>query len=200
MIEQLLKSKIVAVIRADSPELAINYTNAIINGGITAIELTYTIPDVINVITNVKNNQPNCLLGIGSVLTAKQAQDAVEAGAMFVVSPGYIEEVQSYCDQQNIIYIPGAMTVSEIIHSMNRGNKITKLFPGSEFGPNYLKSLQAPIPNLQVMVTGGVDLNNITDWFDAGASLVGVGGQLTKSNDFEQITNLAHQYKKLVKL
>ncbi len=202
MIDKLKAEKVVAVVRADSKEEAMQYVEAIISGGMNAIELTYSIPDVCELITEVKRKFPEALVGVGSVLSAKQAEDAVMAGATYVVSPGYVDTVQEYCTENKVIYMPGAMTISEIINSINHGNKIAKVFPGGTLGIGFISAVKAPIPDAQLMVTGGVDLDNVEDWFKAGVTLVGTGSSLTapgKSGDFAKITEIARTFKEKTK-
>ncbi len=198
MIEKLLKEKVVAVLRAKNHEDAMKQVDACIEGGMNAVELTYSIPDVCSLIESVIVKYPNALVGVGSVLTTKQAIDAIESGAMYVVSPGFSEEVQIVCDEKNVIYMPGAMTISEIMNSMSRGNEITKLFPGNLYSPKYIKAIKAPIPNAELMVTGGVDINNIEEWFAAGVTMVGVGSSLTgaiEGDDYSKMAKLAKAFK-----
>ncbi len=198
MIEKLKAEKIVAVIRAQSEEEAMKYIDAIYLGGINALELTYSIPNVCTIISKTIAKYPRSLVGVGSVLTVKQAKDAIAAGATYVVSPGFVPTVQEYCNNKNIIYMPGTMTVSEIIKSLENGNEIAKVFPGDILGESFIKSIKGPISNVQLMVTGGVDVNNIQQWFAAGVTLVGVGSSLTapgKNGDFAAVTKLAKQFK-----
>ncbi len=201
MLEQLKAEKVVAVLRANSHHEAMQYVDAIYAGGIKALELTYSIPNVCQLISEVIAKYPDSLVGVGSVLTIEQAKDAVAAGAGYVVSPGYVKAVQQYCNEHNIIYMPGAMTVSEIINSMEQGNAIAKVFPGDSLGTSFIKAVKAPIPNAQLMVTGGVDVSNVKDWFNHGVTMVGVGSSLTapgKTGDFASVTALAKQFKKEV--
>ncbi len=198
MLEKLKSEKIVAVVRADNNEKAMQYVDAVYAGGMKAIELTYSIPDVCELISNVKLKYPDSLIGIGSVLTKKQAIDAHVAGASYIVSPGYVKSVQDYCNQNGIIYMPGAMTVTEIISSMEQGNQVTKVFPGDVLGIKFIKGVKAPIPQAELMVTGGVDIDNLEEWFEAGVTLVGVGSSLFSGTLF-QITELAKKFKEKVK-
>lgn len=198
MIDKLLEEKVVAVLRANDIEEGMKFVDAIIAGGMNAIELTYSIPNVCELITQVVEKYPDCLVGIGSVLTVKQASDAVEAGAKYIVSPGYVDSVQLYCNQNDLIYMPGAMTVSEIIRSIECGNHIAKVFPGDVLGLSFVKGVLAPMPDAKLMVTGGVDVNNVDQWFKVGVSMVGIGSSLTApgaNGDFQGITELAKQFK-----
>ncbi len=198
MLNQLRAEKVVAVLRANSVEEGMQYVDAVIAGGMKAVELTYSIPNVCELIRQVKSKYPDSLIGIGSVLTIKEAKEAIEAGATYVVSPGYVDEVQTYCNAVGVIYMPGAMTVSEIINSIEKGNEIAKVFPGDSLGIGFIKAVKAPIPSVQLMVTGGVDIDNVSDWFKAGVTMVGVGSSLLapgKTGDFAKVTELAKSFK-----
>lgn len=168
---------VVAVIRAKNHEEAIGYMEACLRGGIKALELTYTIPDVVDLIERYRDRE-DAFIGVGSVLNEKMALDAINAGAKYVVSPGYCEKVSDLCQKLKTLYLPGCMTVSEIMEAMNSGNKMIKLFPGDLFGSKYVKAIKAPIPNVEIMPTGGVTTDNIEEWFNAGVSCVGVGSSL----------------------
>ncbi len=202
MLNKLKEEKVVAVLRASSVDEGMQYVDAIYAGGMKALELTYSIPNVCELIKQVLEKYPDALVGIGSVLTVDQAKEALEAGATYIVSPGYVDSVQDYCNEVGAIYMPGAMTVSEIIRSMEKGNAIAKVFPGDVLGTSFIKGVLAPIPHANLMVTGGVDVNNVSDWFAAGVTMVGVGSSLTapgKVGDFEGVTKLAKRFKEEVK-
>ena len=181
ILKKLKEEGIVAVIRANSHEEALGYIKACISGGIKAIELTYTIPNVVELIKYVSENYPEALVGVGSVLNKKMAKDAIEAGALYVVSPGFSDEVNDVCKELNILYLPGCMTVTEIMNALSKGNPMIKLFPGEVFGAKYIKAVKAPIPNVEIMPTGGVNIDNIDEWFKMGVSCVGVGSSLLGS-------------------
>ena len=193
MLESIKKEGIVAVIRAKDHKEAKGYINACVKGGIRAVELTYSIPNVVELINELRDDK-NLILGVGSVLNAKMAKDAILAGAKYVVSPGYSEEVNEVCKQLNTLYLPGCMTVSEIMNAQNKGNKMVKLFPGDVFGPKYVKAIKAPIPNVEIMPTGGVSIDNVDKWFEMGVSCVGVGSSLFNAGSLEDIENLAKEF------
>lgn len=193
MLESIKKEGIVAVIRAKDHEEAKGYINACVKGGIRAIELTYSIPNVVDLINELRDDK-NLILGVGSVLNGKMAKDAILAGAKYVVSPGYSEEINNVCKELNTLYLPGCMTVSEIMNAQDKGNKMVKLFPGDVFGPKYVKAIKAPIPNIEIMPTGGVDINNVEKWFEMGVSCVGVGSSLFNAGNLEDIENLAKEF------
>lgn len=192
ILNELKANGIVAVVRGKSHDEAIGYMEACLKGGIKSLELTYTIPNVCELIKEYSSHK-EALIGVGSVLNAKMASDAIEAGAKYVVSPGYSEEVNNVCKEMNILYLPGCMTVSEIMKAMDNGNKMIKLFPGDVFGAKYVKAIKAPIPDVEIMPTGGVSVDNIEEWFENGVSCVGVGSSLIKGS-LEDIENTAKAF------
>lgn len=194
ILDELKASGIVAVVRGKSHEEARGYMEACLKGGIKSLELTYTIPNVCELIKEYSSHA-EALIGVGSVLNVKMASDAIEAGAKYVVSPGYSEEVNKVCKEMNVLYLPGCMTVSEIMKAMDAGNKMIKLFPGDVFGAKYVKAIKAPIPNVEIMPTGGVSVDNIEEWFANGVSCVGVGSSLIKGS-LEDIENTAKAFMK----
>ncbi|MDO5779073.1 MAG: bifunctional 4-hydroxy-2-oxoglutarate aldolase/2-dehydro-3-deoxy-phosphogluconate aldolase [Clostridium sp.] len=194
ILSELKANGIVAVVRGKSHEEARGYMEACLRGGIKSLELTYTIPDVCELIKEYSSHT-EALIGVGSVLNAKMASDAIEAGAKYVVSPGYSDEVNKVCKEMNVLYLPGCMTVSEIMKAMDAGNKMIKLFPGDVFGAKYVKAIKAPIPNIEIMPTGGVSVDNIEEWFANGVSCVGVGSSLIKGS-LEDIENTAKAFVK----
>lgn len=194
ILSELKANGIVAVVRGKSHEEARGYMEACLRGGIKSLELTYTIPNVCELIKEYSSHA-EALIGVGSVLNAKMASDAIEAGAKYVVSPGYSEEVDKACKEMQVLYLPGCMTVSEIMKAMDAGNKMIKLFPGDVFGAKYVKAIKAPIPNVEIMPTGGVSVDNIEEWFANGVSCVGVGSSLIKGS-LEDIENTAKAFMK----
>ncbi|WP_250277893.1 bifunctional 4-hydroxy-2-oxoglutarate aldolase/2-dehydro-3-deoxy-phosphogluconate aldolase [[Clostridium] colinum] len=196
ILEQLKNNKIVAVIRAKDHKETREYISACVKGGIKSLELTYSIPNVCELIKEYSEDE-NLLVGVGSVLNKKMALDAIEAGAKYVVSPGYSDEVNEVCKDKNILYLPGCMTVTEIMKAMDKGNKMIKLFPGDMFGAKFVKAIKAPIPNVEIMPTGGVTIDNVKEWFKNGVSCVGVGSSLIKGS-VEDIENTAKKFVSLI--
>ena len=194
ILNELKANGIVAVVRGKSHEEARGYMEACLRGGIKSLELTYTIPNVCDLIKEYTSHT-EALIGVGSVLNGKMASDAIEAGAKYVVSPGYSEEVNEVCKGRKVLYLPGCMTVSEIMKAMDAGNKMIKLFPGDVFGAKYVKAIKAPIPHVEIMPTGGVSVDNIDEWFANGVSCVGVGSSLIKGT-LEDIENTAKAFVK----
>ncbi|MGL4913894.1 MAG: bifunctional 4-hydroxy-2-oxoglutarate aldolase/2-dehydro-3-deoxy-phosphogluconate aldolase [Romboutsia sp.] len=198
MLNTIKQEGIVAVIRAKDHEEAKGYIRACVNGGIKAVELTYSIPNVVELINELRNDE-NLILGVGSVLNRKMAQDAINAGAKYVVSPGYSEEVNEVCKELNTLYLPGCMTVTEIMNALDKGNKMVKLFPGDVFGAKYIKAVKAPIPHVEIMPTGGVSIDNVDEWFKMGVSCVGVGSSLFNAGSLEDIEKLAKEFVEKIK-
>lgn len=192
ILDDLKEAGIVAVIRGKSHEEARGYIEACLKGGLKALELTYSIPNVVELIREYKDNE-EALIGVGSVLNGAMASDAIKAGAKYVVSPGYSDEVNTVCKAMNILYLPGCMTVTEIMKAMDSGNKMIKLFPGDSFGPKFVKSIKAPIPKVDIMPTGGVSIDNLEEWFENGVACVGAGSSLFKGS-LEEIENSAREF------
>lgn len=198
MLNIIKNEGIVAVIRAKDHDEAKGYINACVNGGIRAVELTYSIPNVVGLINELKDDE-NLILGVGSVLNGQMAKDAILAGAKYVVSPGYNEEVNKVCKELNTLYLPGCMTVTEIMNALDKGNKMVKLFPGDVFGPKYVKAVKAPIPHVEIMPTGGVSIDNVEKWFEMGVSCVGVGSSLFGAGSLDDIEKLAKEFVEKIK-
>lgn len=194
ILDKLKENGVVAVVRGKNHDEARGYMEACLKGGVKSLELTYTIPNVCELIKEYSTH-PEALIGVGSVLNGKMASDAIEAGAKYVVSPGYSEEVDVVCKAMNVLYLPGCMTVSEIMRAMDAGNKMIKLFPGDLFGPKYVKAIKAPIPHVEIMPTGGVSVDNMKEWFDNGVACVGAGSSLIKGS-LEDIENTAKEFMK----
>lgn len=198
MLNTIKNEGIVAVIRAKDHDEAKGYINACVNGGIKVVELTYSIPNVVKLINELRDDE-RLILGVGSVLNAKMAEDAILAGATYVVSPGYNKEVNEVCKRLDTLYLPGCMTVSEIMNALENGNKMVKLFPGDVFGPKYVKAVKAPIPQAEIMPTGGVSIDNIDKWFEMGVSCVGVGSSLFNAGSLKDIEKLAKEFVEKIK-
>ena len=191
ILKALTDSLVVAVVRATSTEQAVKISQACIDGGIKAIEVTFTVDYAHDVIKGLKKEVGNSLLiGAGTVLDSETARVAILNGADFIVSPAFDLETAKLCNRYQVPYLPGCMTITEMIHAMEAGADIVKLFPGSLPGPSYVKAVKGPLPQANIMPTGGVSLANIKDWFNAGVVAVGVGGELTapaKTGDYEKV-------------
>jgi 2-dehydro-3-deoxyphosphogluconate aldolase / (4S)-4-hydroxy-2-oxoglutarate aldolase len=191
---------VVAVLRADSVEEAIRISEACIEGGILCIEITFTIQgaeEVIKQLTSIYSDRKDVVIGAGTVLDPVTARIAVLAGAQYIVSPAFDEETAKLCNLYQIPFMPGCMTITEMKQALELGVDIVKLFPGSVYGPDFVKAVKAPLPQVNIMPTGGVDLDNVEKWIQNGCVAVGVGGNLlapAKTGAYDQITLLARQY------
>jgi 2-dehydro-3-deoxyphosphogluconate aldolase/(4S)-4-hydroxy-2-oxoglutarate aldolase len=200
---KILDSGLVSVIRAESHDQAERIADACAQGGVGALEITYTVPRATSVIEHLaKKLSGNIVLGAGTVLDPETARIAILAGAQFVVSPGLNPETARLCNRYGVPYMPGAATIREVLEAMECGADIVKVFPGEILGPAFVKAVKAPLPQASLMPTGGVTLANVGEWIKAGSVAVGVGSNLTagaKTGDFSSITHLAWQFVEKIK-
>lgn len=188
---------VVAVIRADSAEEALGAVQAVRAGGVSAIEVTFTVPNAEKIIARLAQEMGNdVFLGAGTVTTVEQAKLALDAGAQYMVSPAFDAEVVSYVLGQGVAFFPGVLTPSEILAARKIGVEVFKIFPASRMGPAYLKDLLGPFPGLKMLPTGGIDVNNAADYIKAGAMALGVGGKLVdraaiKAGNWSALTDTA---------
>ncbi len=200
---KILDSGLVSVIRAESHDQAERIADACAQGGVGALEITYTVPRATSVIEHLaKKLSGNIVMGAGTVLDPETARIAILAGAQFVVSPALNPETARLCNRYNIPYMPGAATIREVLEAMECGADIVKVFPGEILGPVFVKAVKAPLPQASLMPTGGVTLANVGEWIKAGSVAVGVGSNLTagaKAGDFSSITHLARQFVEKIK-
>ncbi|NWQ41756.1 bifunctional 4-hydroxy-2-oxoglutarate aldolase/2-dehydro-3-deoxy-phosphogluconate aldolase [Bacillus sp. EB106-08-02-XG196] len=200
ILSKVTECGVVAVVRADSKEEAVKISEACVEGGIQGIEVTFTVQgadEVIKELASLYKDHSNVVIGAGTVLDAATARIAILAGAEFVVSPAFDEETAKLCNLYQVPYMPGCMTITEIKRALEAGVDIVKLFPGNAFGPEFVKSIKAPLPQVNIMPTGGVDLDNVEQWINNGCVAVGVGGNLVapaKTGEYEKITEYARQY------
>ncbi|MCT1476871.1 bifunctional 4-hydroxy-2-oxoglutarate aldolase/2-dehydro-3-deoxy-phosphogluconate aldolase [Microbacterium sp. p3-SID336] len=173
---------ILAVLRAPSPELALEASEALIRGGVTGIEVTYSTPDAPAVIRElIARHGEAAYVGAGTVTTPEQATQAAEAGAEFLVSPGTLPDLTRAMLDTGRVVMTGAMTPTEVMGALELGVDVVKIFPASLGGPSYLGALRGPFPDAPLMPTGGVKPDNLAAWFAAGAVAVGAGGDLANS-------------------
>jgi 2-dehydro-3-deoxyphosphogluconate aldolase/(4S)-4-hydroxy-2-oxoglutarate aldolase len=205
ILKRVLDGGIVAVVRAESGESLVKVVRALAEGGVTAAEITFTVPDAIDVIRQVRKEVgDDVVLGAGTVLDTETARVALLAGAEYIVSPTVNVEVIRLCRRYDKAIMPGAFTPTEVLTAWEAGADIVKIFPSDVGGPAYLKALRGPLPQVRVMPTGGVDLNTAENFLKAGACCLGVGGSLVEpkavaSGDFARIRELATQYAAIVR-
>jgi len=199
VLRRITESGLVAIIRTDSASQAPKIVEACAQGGVTAIEITFTVPGAAAVLEEIAKRYPaeQMALGAGSVLDPETARIAILAGAQFVVSPCLSTATARLCNRYQIPYLPGAGTIREIVEAIECGADIVKVFPGETLGPAFVKAARAPLPQASLMPTGGVSIENAAEWIRAGSVALGVGGNLTagaKTGDFKSITDLARRF------
>lgn len=173
---------VLAVLRAPSPESALEAADAIIRGGIPGIEVTYSTPEAPAVIRElIARHGERAYIGAGTVTTPEQADAAAKAGAAFLVSPGTLPDLTRSMLDTGRVVMTGALTPTEVMVALDLGVDAVKIFPASLGGPSYLGALRGPFPDAPLMPTGGVKPDNVADWFRAGAVAVGAGGDLANS-------------------
>jgi 2-dehydro-3-deoxyphosphogluconate aldolase/(4S)-4-hydroxy-2-oxoglutarate aldolase len=170
---------VVAIIRLQDPAALGGVIDALAEGGVRALEVTMTVPRAIDLIGALAPTLPgDFLLGAGTVLDPDTARRAVGAGAQFIVSPVFRPEVIAAGHQHNVPVMPGCFTATEILSAWDAGADVVKVFPATSVGPGYLKDIRGPLPQVKLMPTGGVSIDNVGDWLRAGAVAVGVGSAL----------------------
>jgi 2-dehydro-3-deoxyphosphogluconate aldolase / (4S)-4-hydroxy-2-oxoglutarate aldolase len=196
---------IVPVVRASSVEEASRAVEAICAGGIPTVEVTMTVPKAVSVIREVAQRyRGKVLVGAGTVTSADQAEECIQAGAEFLVSPGLSTAVLSVARTRGILAIPGALTPTELMNAQEQGARLIKIFPcGNLGGPKYLRSLKAPFPNASLIPTGGVNAVNAAEFIAAGAYALGVGADLVdakalREGNLQKITAGAQELVKAV--
>lgn len=205
-LRMLLDEGVIPVVRASSAENALKIVDAIREGGIEVIEITMTVPDAIGVMEAVaKKLGDEVLLGAGTVLDAETARVSILTGAEFVVGPSLNEDLIRMCKRYSKIVIPGAMTPTEILRAWEMGADVVKVFPAGQLGgPGYIRAIKAPLPQVLLNPTGGVNLENAGEFIKAGASIISVGSALVdkkavSEGKFEILTRKARQFLEEVK-
>ena len=203
LLEQLLATKIIAIIRLSSSTSVFELAQALRKGGIKAIEITMGTPNALQEINKLSQIE-GVIPGVGSVVNAKTAQAAIEAGAQFVVTPVSKPEVIQMAHKYDKPILSGAMTPSEILQAYEWGADVIKLFPAANFGLSYFKAVKAPMPHLPIMPTGGVTVENAAEWLANGAVCLGVGSTLINKKligegDFDGITTIARALTDAIK-
>lgn len=200
VLSRLEKTGVVAVVREQTELQALKAAQAVVAGGILGLEITFSVPDAASVITQLKKMyhlSSGVVIGAGTVLDATTARLAIIAGAEFIVSPSFNLETAQICNLYQVPYLPGCMTITEMQQALMSGAEIVKLFPANNFEPELIKSVKAPLPQINIMPTGGINLDNLLNWKKAGALLVGVGGNLFQGvaeNNYVKVTKTATAY------
>jgi 2-dehydro-3-deoxyphosphogluconate aldolase / (4S)-4-hydroxy-2-oxoglutarate aldolase len=204
-LQQIGDAGVVAVIRALSKDQLVGIAEALLAGGVPAIEVTMSTPGAIAGIEMLANRfGDTAVLGVGTVMDAATAGDAIAAGAQFVVSPMFDEKIVATVQKSGKIAIPGAFTPTEILRAWSAGADVVKVFPSTGLGPQYFKDILAPLPQLRLMPTGGVEIKNAGDWIKAGAVFVGAASSLISkdalaTNDWTSVTANAKAFVETIR-
>ena len=204
-LQRVLDGGIVAILRAPTGEALAGVAEVLYESGIDVIEVTFTVPGVLEIIADVRKRLGDkILLGAGTVLDTETARAALLAGAEFIVSPTVNTDVIQLCNRYDKVVMPGALTPTEVLTAWQAGADVVKVFPADVGGPSYLKALHGPLPQVRLMPTGGVDLNTLPDFVRAGACAVGLGSalvekQAVEDNDMSRIRDLATRYVDLMR-
>jgi len=205
VLQTLCDVGVVPVVRAKSSDVLLDIARALEAGGVPIVEITMTVPGAIDGIRRLAGEAgPGLLVGVGSVTEPTQAEDAIDAGARFVVGPVLVPEVIETAAARETVVVPGAFTATEVYRAHALGADIVKVFPADVGGPAYFKALLAPMPLLKLLPTGGVDLDTAGPFIRAGAVALGVGSALVKkeaiaAGDWAAITDLARRFREEVR-
>ncbi|MFS0723974.1 bifunctional 2-keto-4-hydroxyglutarate aldolase/2-keto-3-deoxy-6-phosphogluconate aldolase [Paenibacillus sp. 1P07SE] len=206
LVQQLSDLGVVAVLRGDTPEEVVEMAEQAIAGGIKAIEVTMTVPFALKAIeklavsysSTATDPDKHAVIGVGTVLDPETARMAILSGAEFVVGPSLNPDTVRLCNRYRVPIMPGTMTVRDIEEALELGVDIVKLFPGNLYSPAMIKAIKGPLPQANIMPTGGVSLDNLGEWIKAGAAAVGIGSDLTneavKKGDYSLVAKRAAQY------
>lgn len=200
VVSAIERTGVVAVIRLTDATVGRDVARALAEGGVTALEVTMTVPRAIDLIDELVHTLPaSCIVGAGTVVDPTTAEAVMDAGAQFVVGPVLKSEVIAACRARDIAVMPGCFTPTEILTAWDAGADIVKVFPATSLGPTFFKDMRGPLPHLKLMPTGGVTRANAGDWIRAGAVAIGVGTALVdaaavKERRFDAITAAAREF------
>lgn len=205
ILDGILECGIAAVVRAESADLAHKAIEAALKGGVSVIEVTFTVPGALDIIEDLaKTIGGDAILGAGTVLNPQTATDAIAAGARFIVSPCTSLGVIEAAKLKGVPVFPGALTPTEVVTAWQAGADLVKIFPANVVGPSYLKDLHGPLPQVKFMPTGGVGLDTAMEFLKCGAAALGVGGDLINKKlmaegNFAEITERARKFRAIVR-
>ncbi len=198
VLNEIHKGYLVAVIRGKNKEDAVEISKQAYQGGIRSLEVTFSTPGAEEAIAElVRIGDANMIVGAGTVLDGETARIAIMKGARYIVSPHFSPEIATVCNRYAIPYLPGCGSVTEIMHALESGVDVVKLFPGSLMGPGFIKDVKGPIPHVEIMPSGGVSIDNIDKWVNNGAFAVGIGSALTKgvsNGDYSSVAQVAKTF------
>ncbi len=187
VLSRIIESGVVAVIRMKDTNRLLKVIEAVRQGGIKSIEITMTVPGAVEIIRQLSTAvPPDVLVGAGTVVDEGTANQVIDAGAKFVVGPVLNLGIISLCAKRDVPVMPGCYTPTEILTAWKAGADIIKVFPATSLGPKYFKDLRGPFPDIRLMPTGGVTIDNVGEWIAAGACAVGVGSDLLDKKAIEE--------------
>ncbi len=201
VLDRILSTGVVAVIRMKDTQRLKKVIEAIRLGGVKSIEITMTVPGAVQIIADLVKTVPeDVLVGAGTVTDVETANKVIDAGAKFVVGPILNVDIIKLCNQRGVVIIPGCYTPTEIFKAWKAGADIIKVFPATSLGPKYFKDIRGPFPDLRLLPTGGVSVDNVGEWIAAGAVAVGIGSDLLdkKAIDEERYEVLTERAKRMV--
>ncbi len=183
-IDLVVKKKIIAIIRADVSKGIEGVVEALCNSGINIIEISFNTPCALQLIEEIsKKNENEVLVGAGTVIDSETAVSAISAGSKFIVSPIYKQEIVKTCLRYNIVSVPGVLTPGEALTAHEAGADFVKIFPAGNLGPAYIKAIKAPLPHLQIIPVGGINIDNARAFLESGAAALAIGGSLVSKED-----------------
>ncbi|WP_426451041.1 bifunctional 2-keto-4-hydroxyglutarate aldolase/2-keto-3-deoxy-6-phosphogluconate aldolase [Paenibacillus sp. S-38] len=206
LVQKIVNEGVVAVLRGDTPDEVVEMAEQAIEGGIKVIEVTMTVPFALQAIEKLAKKYSSttvdasryAIIGVGTVLDPETARAAILSGSEFVVGPSLNPDTVTLCNRYRVPVMPGVMTIQEIQRALELGVDVVKLFPGNLYSPSMIKAIKGPLPQANVMPTGGVSLDNLGEWIKAGAVAVGIGSDLTteavKQRDYSLVAKKAAQY------
>lgn len=195
-LQRILRHGLAAILRAEGPDDALRMADACREGGIEVLEVTFTVPGARRVIAELARRMDGVLIGAGTVLDSETARIAQLEGARFIAGPSVDAPTARLANRYAIPYIPGAATASDIVRGMELGAELVKVFPGETLGPGFVRAVRGPLPQARLMPTGGVSADNAREWIEAGAAVLGAGGQLTRpalDGDYAGVTDNARR-------
>ncbi len=204
LVETIEQHKLMVAVRTDTPERAYEAASACIKGGIRLVEITFSVPGAEDVIRKL-SKESNGLIGAGTVLTVKDLKKALKAGASYIVSPHFDEEIVKNTKKEGAVSIPGASTPTEIYKAYVAGGDIIKLFPFVEMGGlDFLRAIRGPMPFVKFMLSGGVNINNFAEYLSVNASCILIGSsilrrELVMAEDWNSVTELANNFVRVIK-
>lgn len=204
VLDRIIECGIVAIVRGQSDELILKAIEAVLEGGVNVIEVTFTVPNALRIIEKLAGQlSDDVILGAGTVLTPEKAASAVDAGAQFIVSPHTSISVIEMAKSRRVPVCPGALTPTEVVTAWQAGADVIKIFPANVMGPKYLRDLHGPLPDVPFMPTGGVNLSTAREYLENGAVALGVGGDLINKKlmdegNFAEIASRARQFRQII--